>query len=170
MCDNSSRTPSPAPLPSFSTTSKDSISIIQHNCATSNPILISLFSSFKKNSEPAIVMIQEPFLFNGQPPSVPSYSLISPPNSPTDKVRCCFYIQSAFLNSISLVPLFFNRGDLCGLSLSFPSSGFRRLFKSLTILNGYNSHVKRFSRSISPASLFVQSTLPTFVLGDFNIH
>src|SRR6266566_1267494 len=170
MCDNLSRTPSPAPLPSFSTTSKDSISIIQHNCDTSNPILISLFSSFKKNSQPAIVAIQEPFLFNGQPPSVPSYTLISPPNSSTDKVRCCFYIQTAFLDSISLVPLFFDRGDLCGLSLSFPSTGFRRLFKSLTIYNGYNVHINRFQRSISPTILFKASNLPTLVLGDFNIH
>src|SRR6266550_2724010 len=170
MCDNSSRTPSPAPLASLSTTNQDSIVIIQHNCATSNPILISLFSSFKKYSQPAIVAIQEPFLFNGQPPSVPSYTLISPPNSSTDKVRCCFYIQTAFLNSISLVPLFFNRGHLCGLSLSFPSTGFRQRFKSLTILNAYNSHVNRFSRSLLPASLFVKSTLPTLVLGDFNIH
>src|SRR6266566_3059653 len=170
MCASYSRSPSPSPLASLSTTNQQSISIIQHNCATSNPILISLFSSFKKNSQPAIVAIQEPFLFNGQPPSVPSYTLISPPNSSTDKVRCCFYIQTAFLNSISLVPLFFNRGDLCGLSLSFPSFGFRRLFKSLTILNGYNSHVDRFSRSISPTTLFKDSNLPTLVLGGFNIH
>src|SRR6266550_7004768 len=170
MCDNSSRTPSPAPLASLSTTNQDSIVIIQHNCATSNPILISLFSSFKKHSQPAIVAIQEPFLFNGQPPSVPSYTLISPPNSPTDKVRCCFYIQSAFLNSISLVPLFFNRGDLCGLSLSFPNTGFRHLFKSLTIYNGYNSHINRFTRSIHPTEVFIKSNLPTLVLGDFNIH
>src|SRR6266566_4796371 len=170
MCASYSRSPSPSPLASLSTTNQQSVTIIQHNCATSNPILISLFSSFKKNSQPAIVAIQEPFLFNGQLPSVPSYTLISPPNSPTVKVRCCFYIQTIFLNSISLVPLFFNRGDLCGLSLSFPSFGFRRLFKSLTILNGYNSHVDRFSRSLPPVSLFSQSTLPTLVLGDFNIH
>src|SRR6266566_8630869 len=111
MCDNLSRTPSPAPLPSFSTTSKDSISIIQHNCDTSNPILISLFSTFKKNSQPAIVAIQEPFLFNGQPPPVPSYTLIAP-SPATGKVRCCFYVQTSFLNTISIVPLFFNRGDL----------------------------------------------------------
>src|SRR6266566_6172010 len=108
MCDNSSRTPSPAPLASLSTTYQDSIVIIQHNCATSNPILISFFSSFKKHSQPAIVAIQEPFLFNGQPPSVPSYTLISPPPA-TGKVRCCFYVQTAFLDSISLVPLFFDR-------------------------------------------------------------
>src|SRR6266566_272979 len=171
MCSNSSRTTSPAPLASFSpTTNFENISIIQHNCATSNPILLSLFSSFRNSSQPAIVAIQEPFLYNGQPPAVPSYTLITPPTSSTEKVRCCFYIQTLFLNSISLVPLFFNRGDLCGLSISFPNTGFRRLFKSLTILNGYNSHINRFTRSILPTEMFIKSNLPTLVLGDFNIR
>src|SRR6266702_878704 len=169
MCD-SSRSPSPAPLASFTQSSMFSLSIIQHNCANSNSILISLFSSFNRKSPSVIVAIQEPFLYKDQPPSVPSYTLIAPPKPTDGKVLSCFYILTSFLNSISLVPLFFNRGDICGLSISYPDNGFRRLFKSLTIYNIYNKHSGRFSRSVPPQLCFQKTTLPTLVLGDFNIH
>src|SRR5258706_1915410 len=138
MCDSPSRTPSPAPLASFIQSSIFNLSIIQHNCANSNPILISLFSSFNHSSPPVIVAIQEPFLYKDQPPSVPSYTLIAPPKPTDGKVLSCFYILTSFLNSISLVPLFFDRRDICGLSISYPDNGFRHLFKSLTIYNIYN--------------------------------
>src|SRR6266568_1059857 len=169
MCE-STRSSSPAPLASFTQTSIFSLSIIQHNCANSNPIMISLFSSFNKKQPPVIVAVQEPFLYKDQPPSVPSYTLISPPKPPNAKVLSCFYILTSFLNSISLVPLFFNRGDICGLSISYPDNRFRRLFKSVTIYNIYNKHSGRFSRLVPPQLCFQKSTLPTLVLGDFNIH
>src|SRR6266566_1289607 len=170
MCDSPSRTPSPAPLASFIQSSCFNLSIMQHNCANSNPIMISLFSSFNHNSSPVIVAIQEPSLYKDQPPPVPSYTLIAPPKPSNAKVLSCFYILTSFLNSISLVPLFFNRGDICGLSISYPDNGFRRLFKSVTIYNIYNKHSGRFSRSVPPQLCFLKSTLPTLVLGDFNIH
>src|SRR6266566_8571098 len=110
MCDCLSRTPSPAPLASFIQSSCFNFTIIQHNCANSNPILISLFSSFNHNTPPVIVAIQEPFLYKDQPPSVPSYTLIAPPKPPNAKVLTCFYILTTFLESISLVPLFLKRG------------------------------------------------------------
>src|SRR6266699_6889546 len=110
MCE-SSRSPSPAPLASFTQTSTFSLSIIQHNCANSNPIMISLFSSFNKKQPPVIVAVQEPFLYKDQPPSVPSYTLISPPKPTSGKVLCCFYILTTFLDSLSLVPLFFQKAD-----------------------------------------------------------
>src|SRR6266699_1797528 len=170
MCDSPDRTPSPAPLASFKQPSTYNFTIIQHNCANSNPILISLFSSFNHNTPPVIVAIQEPFLYKDHPPSVPSYTLIAPLKPSNGKVLSCFYIRTSFLNSISLVPLFFNRGDICGLSISYPDKGFRRLFKSLTIYNIYNKHSGRFSRSVPPQLCFQKTTLPTLVLGDFNIH
>src|SRR5260221_5459719 len=169
MCD-SPRSPSPAPLASFTQSSMFSLSIIQHKCANSNPILISLFSSFNRKSPPVIVAIQEPFLYKEQPPLVPSYTLIAPPKPTSGKVLTCFYILTTFLDSISLVPLFFKRCDICGLSISYPDKGFRRLFKSLTIYNIYNKHSGTFSRSVSPQLCFQKSTFPTLVLGDFNIH
>src|SRR5258708_37948049 len=116
MCDNSIKTPSPAPPASFRQSSTFNLSIIQHNCANSNPILISLFSSFNHNSPPVKVAIQEPFLYKDQPPSVPSYMLIAPPKPTNGKVLSCFYILTSFLNSISLVPLFFNTGDIIDFS------------------------------------------------------
>src|SRR5260221_644189 len=133
MCDSPSRTPSPAPLASFRQSSTFNFTIIQHNCANSNPILISLFSSFNHSSPPVIVAIQEPFLYKDQPPSVPSYTLIAPPKPTDGKVLSCFYILTSFLNSISLVPLFkfFNIGDICSLSISYPDNGVSFLFESL---------------------------------------
>src|SRR6266581_2355630 len=170
MRDSPSRTPSPAPLASFTQTSIFSLSIIQHNCANSNPIMISLFSSFNKKQPPVIVAVQEPFLYKDHPPSVPSYTLIAPPKPSNGKVLSCFYILTSFLNSISLVPLFFNRGDICGLSISYPDKGFRRLFKSLNVYNIYNKHSGRFTRSVPTQLCFTKSILPTLVVGDFNIH
>src|SRR5258706_7740171 len=107
MCDTSSRTSSSAPLASFIKSSDFNLTFIQHNCANSNPILISLFSSFNKKSPPVIVAVQEPVLYKDQPLSVPSYTLIAPPKPSVGKVLCCFYVLTAFLDSISLVPLFF---------------------------------------------------------------
>ena len=170
MSDNSSRTSSPTPLASFIKSSEFNLTFIQHNCANSNPILISLFSSFSKKAPPVIVAVQEPFLYNDQPLSVPSYTLISPPKPANGKVLCCFYVLTAFLDSISFVPLFFQRGDFCGLSFSFPDKGFRPLFKSFTIYNVYNKHVGRSARSVPPQLCFQKSSLPTLVIGDFNLH
>src|SRR5258706_8033165 len=170
MCDSSSSTESSPPLASFIKSSEFNLTFIQHNCANSNPILLSLFSSFNKKSPPAMVAIQEPYLYKEQPLSVPAYTLITPPKPSDGKVLCCFYVLTAFLDSISLVPLFFNRGDICGLSISFPDKGFRRLFKSITIYNIYNKHLGRFSRSVPPHLCFQKSSLPTLIVGDFNIH
>src|SRR5258708_21799061 len=157
MCDNSPRTPSPAPLANFKKSSDFNLTIIQHNCANSNPIMISLFSSFNKKQPPVIVAVQEPFLYKDQPPSVPSYTLISPPKPTSGKVLCCFHILTTFLDSISLVPLFFQKADMCGLSITYPDSGFRHLFKSLTIYNIYNKHSGRFTRSVPLQQCFLKS-------------
>src|SRR5260221_248863 len=170
MCDNSPRTPLLAPLASFKKSSDFNLTIIQHNFANSNPILISLFSTFNIKTPPVIVAVQEPFLFKDQPLAVPSYTLISPPKPLTGKLLSCFYVLTSFLDSVALVPLFFKRGDFCGLSISFPDKGFRRLFKSFSIYNVYNKHSSRFTRSVAPQLGFPKSTLPTLVLGDFNIH
>ena len=79
-------------------------------------------------------------------------------------------MHQAFAERVSFVPVFFDRGDLCGISLTFPSSGFRHYFSSLSIYNIYNRHLTRHTRSISPFAAFPRSTFPSLVLGDFNIH
>src|SRR5260221_11749781 len=113
----------PAPLASNSQKSQYDFSIIQHNCAGSNSILLSLFSLFQSFSLPSIVAIQEKFLFHGRPLVVPCYPLISPVVDESSKVILCFYFLNSFIAVTSFIPLFFNTGDFCGIFLSFKSSG-----------------------------------------------
>lgn len=142
-------TSSPAPnSPTSSTYSNisrgdpDHLSIIQHNCARSNQVFLSLFSSFAKNSPPQIVAIQEPFLFNNIPLDAPGYTLVLPfPAPPPDRISVCFYILSDFLKSTSFFPLLFNRGDLIGVNLHWNNAPSSSNLKSLKILNAYNRHI-----------------------------
>src|SRR5712664_157929 len=97
-----------------------SLTIVQHNCAGSSFVFQSLFSMLFNVD---IVAIQDPYLWNGIPLAAPGYSIIVPPTSVNQKVRVCLYISNRFVSSskVSFFPLFFNRDDLCGVNLSFPS-------------------------------------------------
>lgn len=150
--------------------SQPSISMVQHNTAGSNQILLSLFSSFSKKNPPVIVAVQEPFLYKNSPLNVPAYSLIFPPVSSEIKVRVCFYLLKSWEATLSYTPLFFNRGDLVGISFTFDKISFNSKFTSLSVYNVYNSHVSRLVRSVSPSDAFPFSQFPSVVMGDFNIH
>src|SRR5260221_6617755 len=107
-----------------------------------------------------IVAIQYPYLWNGIPLSAPGYSIIVPPTSASQKVRVCLYISNRFVSSskVSFFPLFFNRDDLCGVNLSFPSVYFGS-FTTFTLINVYN-RVRQDSDShyIPPPVIFGEAS------------
>jgi hypothetical protein len=117
-----------------------------------------------------VVAIQEPFLYNGYPLWVPNYLLLSPPVSPNYKIFTCFYIHSSFASSISFVPLFFDRGDFCGISITFSQASFNHHLSSLFLYNTYNRQCLWHTRSVPPTTAFTKSHHPSMVVGDLNIH
>jgi hypothetical protein len=139
MSGTTYRSPLPPPLQSYTKKHPTQLPVIQHNCASSNHILLSLFSSFSSTFPPCIVAIQEPFLFNGAALKLRNYQLICPPLSPNYKIFTCFYILSSFAISVSFVPLFFDHSDFCAISLFFsssPSSNIYHQFQSTTSTTG----------------------------------
>jgi hypothetical protein len=170
MSDTPSRTPLPAPLLTYKRHHPSQIPVIQHNCANSNHVLLSLFTSFDVKSPLCIVAIQEPFLVNGSPTRVPNYQLISPPVSSSYKVFTCFYILSSFVNSFSFVPLFFDCGDIFAISITFLKETFIHYLPLLSIYNVYNRQNLRHTRCVMPSTTFTKSQLSSMVLRDFNIH
>lgn len=146
------------------------LQITQHNCAGSNAIFLSLFSSFSKKNPPLIVAIQEPCLFNNVPLHAPAYSCIFPSSSTNDKVLACFYVLKDWEKLVAYSPLFFDRSDFVGISFTFTKKWLSKGFTSLSIYNVYNKHVSRSERSVPPTMAFPSSAFPSLVLGDFNIH
>jgi hypothetical protein len=133
MSKMTSLTLSPAPLPTCKRHHPNQIPVIQHNCANSNHVLLSLFSSFDLKSHPYIVTIQEVFLVNGSPTRVPNYQLISPPVFSSHKVFTDFYILSSSVDSVPFVPLFVDQSDICAISITFPKETLIHYIPSLSI-------------------------------------
>jgi len=70
---------------------------------------------------------------------------------------------------ISVLPLFFERGDLMAVNFHSPEGLFDTSHNLFRLYNAYsipNGHI----RSVSPVDLFPQHEFPTLVLGDLNIH
>jgi hypothetical protein len=168
MSDTTSRKPSLAALPSHMQHHPNQIPVIQHNCASSNHVLHSLFSSFDLKSPPCIVAIQEPFLVNGSPLRLPNSQLIYPPVSPSYNVFTCFYFISSFVDSGSFVPMFFDCGDVCAITIILPKETFIHYLPSPSIYNVYNRQNLRHTRTVSPSIILTMSLLPLTVLGDLN--
>lgn len=146
-------------------------SIIQHNCANSNQIFLSLFSTITKSKNPPkIVAIQEPWTRNNCPLNAPGYTLVYPPVTGTQKVTACIYISNSLLVHASFIPHFYGRGDLLSISIHTHKDPTSPLPKTIHITNAYNRHTSAATRSITPEALFTTFPGPTIVLGDLNIH
>lgn len=126
--------PSPPLFPPGGSASDDppTLKIIQQNCAGSNDLFISLFSSFNSASPLAITAIQEPATSEGTPLSAPKYISFFPPNSSEYKTDVYIYLLNSLSSLIYFTPLFLNRGDVCGISFDFQGSFFQ-YFTSLTV-------------------------------------
>jgi len=148
-----------------------SFSHVQHNCLGSWAVFLSLFSSFSQLAHrPSIVALQDPPVYRGKLPSFQLFTSFAPPVTGNKKPRVAFYVFSSFLDSIVLLPRFFDRGDIMALDLFTPDGFFDRSLTSFTFINSYSTKGRsNNTRSVPPDLIFPSSPSPTLTLGDLNI-
>jgi len=146
--------------------------LVQHNCLGSWDVFISLFGSFSQLAlPPSIVALQDPPVYRGKLPSFNLFTVFSPPTDQGCKPRVAFYVFRSFLDSVSLLPRFFGRGDVMALDLFTPDGFFNPSTTGFTIINSYSTKGRlNNARSVPPEVVFPESPLPTLTLGDLNIH
>jgi len=135
-------------------------------------VFLSLFGSFTQLTQPpSIVALQDPPVYRGKLPSFRLFSSFSPPTTGGCKPRVAFYVYSSFLATVSLLPRFFDRGDVMSLDLFTPDGFFNPSTTSFSIINSYSTKGRlNNTRSVSPEIVFPLSSTPTLTLGDLNIH
>jgi len=135
-------------------------------------VFLSLFGSFTQLAQPpSIVALQDPPVYSGKLPSFRFFSSFSPPTSGGCKPRVAFYVYSSFLSTISLLPRFFDRGDVIALDQFTPDGFFNPSTTRFSIINSYSTKGRlNNTRSVSPEVVFLGSSTPTLTLGDLNIH
>jgi len=163
-------TQSPSPSQSFHYPGCLNLSIVQHNCLGSSNVFQTLFSFFTSvESSPHIVALQDIPLWRNCPPVFRNYKCFFPPATDSYKPRVATYVHERLLSVISILPLFFERGDLMAVNFHSPEGLFDTSQNLFHLYNSY-SIPSGHTRSVSPVDLFPQHDFPTLVLGDFNIH
>ena len=113
--------------------------------------------------------LQDIPLLRNFPPVFRNYKCFFHLATDSYKPRVATYVHESLLSVISILPLFFERGDLMAVNFHSPdglldtSHNLFRLYNAYSIPSGH-------TRSVSPLDLFPQHDFPTLVLGDFNIH
>jgi len=79
------------------------------------------------------------------------------------------YVHERLLSVVSILPLFFERGDLMAVNFHSPEGLFDTSHNLFHLYNAY-SIPSSHHRSVSPLDLFPHHYFPTLVLGDLNIH
>ena len=137
----------------------ESFCMFQDNCHESNVVFLS-FCSIVRSRSPSLLVIQDPFLFNGSPPRAPGF--VSLFDSSLSAQRVVIYLQEDFARGASFSSECSNSPYILALNVRVDHTDLR-------ILNVYNISWDG-SRAIAPNKALSTSTTPTLVLGDFNIH
>ena len=134
-------------------------------------MFLSLFGSFSQLAQtPSVVALQDPLVYRGKLSSFQFYSCFSPLSIGTKKPRVVFYVFSFFLSTISLLPRFFDRGDIIALDLFTPDGFFNPSMTRFTI-NSYSSKGRsNNTRSLPPDLIFPYLPGLKLTLSDLNIH
>jgi len=170
MSTSPAPTQSPSPSQSFHYPGCLNLSIVQHNCLGSSNVFQTLFSFFASvESSPHIVAPQDIPLWRNCPPVFRNYKCFFPPATDSYKPRVATYVHERLLSVISILPLFFERGDLMAVNFHSPEELFDTSHNLFRLYNAY-SIPSGHTRSVSPVDLFPQHDFPTLVLGDLNIH
>jgi len=170
MLTSPAPTQSPSQSQSFYYPACLNLSIVQHYCLGMCNVFQSLFRFFTwVESSPHIVALQDIPLWRNCPPVFRNSQCFFPPATDRYMPRVATYVHERLLSVISVLPLFFERGDLMAMNfhstqgLFDTSHNLFRLYNAYSIPNGH-------ARSVSPVDLFLQHDFPTLVLGDLNIH
>jgi len=145
--------------------------LVQHNCLGSCDVFLSLFGLFSQLAlSPSIVALRDPPVYRCKLPSFDLFTVFSPPTDRGCKPCVAFYVYRSFLDSVSLQPRFFGRGDVMALDLFTPNGFFNPSTTGFTIINLYSTKGRlNNTRSVPPDTVFPVSPLPTLTLGDLNI-
>src|SRR5437868_1080296 len=162
----------PAPFgPSPHPTLKQ-LSIVQHNSLGSWDVFLSLFNSFQGLPQsPQLVFLQDPPFYRGRLPSFSGFKAFAPPPPQGKAVKVAAYISLNFLNSYSVLPVFFDRLDLMAIDVFTPTGLFCSTNRQFRVYNLYSTNTSGPSRrTVTPTDAFRPHFFPTLVLGYFNIH
>jgi len=170
MSTSPAPTQSPSPSQSLHYPGCLYLSIVQYNFLGSSNVFQTLFRFFTSvERSPHIVALQDIPLWRNCPPLFRNYKCFFRPATDSYKPRVATYLHKRLLSVISILPLFFERGNLMAVNfhstegLFDTSHNLFRLYNAYSIPNGH-------TRSVSPVDLFPRSDFPTLVLGDLNIH
>ena len=85
--------------------------------------------------------------------------------------KVAFYVLYGFLQTYSIVPLFFDSPDWMPLDVHTPSGLFDSNHHVLRIYNGYLTNGSSSNtRTVAPEQMFSEDDFPCLIAGDFNIH
>ena len=116
-----------------------------------------------------IVALQHIPLWKNRPPVFHNYKCFFPPAIDSYKPRVATNVHETLLSVISILPLFFERGDLMAVNLYSPEGLFDTSHNLFRLYNAY-SIPSGHHRSVCPLDLFPQHDFPTLVVGDLNIY
>ena len=84
------------------------------------------------------------------------------------KPRVATYVHERLVSVISVLPLFFQRGNLMAVYFHSPEGPFDTSDNLFRLHNAYSIPTGH-TRSVSPVDLFPRHDFPTLVLGDLNV-
>ena len=170
MLSSPSPTQSPSLSQSFHYPGCLNLSIVQHNCLGSSHVFQTLFRLFPSvESSPHSVALQDIPLWKNCPPIFRNYNCFFPPATDSYKPRVATYFQEKLLSVVSILPLFFERGNLMVVNFHSREGLFDTSHNVFRLYNAYSIPSGHY-RSVSSLNVFPQHDFPTLVLGDLNIH
>src|SRR5437879_3163105 len=145
---------------------------VQHNSLGSWDVFLSLFNSFRGLPQsPQLVFLQDPPFYRNRLPVFSGFKAFAPPPPQGKAVRVAAYISLDFLNSYSVLLVFFDRLDLMAIDVFTPSGLFCAANRQFRVYNLYSTNVSGPTRrTIVPVDAFRAHSLATLVVSDFNIH
>ena len=134
-------------------------------------MFLSLFNSFvSAKYPPDVVCLQDPPFWHSRLLSCQNYTSFAPPGGTGNKPKLAFYVSTHLLAQATVLAAFFDRPDVVALDM-FGVDLFGKSFSHFRILNLYNLWTKRTSQmTVSRLVAFPETSYPTLVVGDFNIH
>jgi len=108
-------------------------------------------------------------LWRNCPPIFRNYKCFFPPATDSYRPPVATHVHETLLTVISVLPLFFERGDLMAVNFHSPEGLFDTSHNLFRLYNAY-SIPSSHTRSVSPVGLFPWQDFPTLVLGELNIQ
>ena len=145
--------------------------LVQHNCLGRWDVFLFLFGSFSQLAcSPLVVALQDPPVYRAKLPTHSDYRNFFPPTG-SSKPRVAFFLLDFLLSTVSVLPWFFDTGDIMALDFFTPDGFFLSGLSKWTIVNSYSTKgLANNTRTVPPDLVFPSLLFPTLILGDLNLH